>query len=726
MTVGLAAILKDEIHNIDTFLSSVKGCFDGIWLCDTGSTDGSLELLQKYAAGPNPAETPIYLSHFEWCDDFSKARNASFEPVTTDYVCWMDLDDSMQNPEMFAQWRDELMHIGNYWMATYHYAHNQEGKPICSFARERVVKRTLGLKWESFVHEGISLREPKEPVTTNFATSWSIKHRRTVEDLSKDQGRNLRLFEKHKDTLDIRMKYYYGKELFENKRGAEAMPYLLDSVSDKDLQTHDRILGIQYAALCALSLDKPAEAMQLAYQGLVLDPNRAEFFLAVGESLMKMRKLREAIPYFKAATACPYAQTENRTTGAIYAMEAAHTIWPRHHMARCYFEMGELDNALTVLDECRAFGRNADTDTLWNEVTKIKHKTSVPKPGTAIKRDEILISCTPTGPYEWDERIAQEVGIGGSEIAVVKMARALRDITGRRVLIYNNRDSAIEFDGVEYRPCQDIGDYIQKYEPHVHIAWRHVSKLTEAPTYIWCHDLMAMGIEHHSIYHRVLALSPFHKGFLKHLFAIPEEKIVVTRNGIDTSRWDGPAPQRDPFKVVYTSSPDRGLDRVIQVMDKVVKEVPQASLNVYYGFDNMVKIGKQAEVDWFMEQIKSRPWITLRGNVEQVQLVRELRGAGVWLYPTNFNETFCISALEAVFSGVWPVVRSYGALPDTLRGLPGTVIDMDCITESEVLAYTDATISAMLRPMDMTLSPQIMSHHDWKAVAAEWVQLMNL
>lgn len=727
MTIGLAAILKDEIDNLDIFLSSIKGCFDGIYLCDTGSTDGSLELIHKYAKGPNPAETPIYLSHFEWCDDFSKARNASFEPVTTDYIGWMDLDDSMQNPELFAQWRDELMHMGNYWLATYHYAHNSEGKPICSFARERVVKRSLGLKWESFVHEGISLRDPKEPVTTQYATSWAIKHRRTPEDLNKDFGRNLRLFEKYKDSLDIRMKYYYGKELFENKRPEEAMPYLLDSICEKELQAHDRVLGIQYASLCALALEKPEQAIQLAYQGLVLSPNRAEFFVTIGDALLTMRKLRESVPYFKAAAACPYAETENRTTGAIYAMKEAHTIWPRHQMARAYFEMGELDNALTVLDECRTFGKNADTETLWNEVTKIKHKTSIPKPGSASKRDEILISCTPTGPYEWDEQVARDVGIGGSEIAVVKMARALRDLTGRRVLVYNNRDSQIEFDGVEYRPCKDIGQYIQKYEPYVHIAWRHVSALTTAETYIWCHDLFAPGIEHHSIYHRVLALSPFHKGFLKHLFAIPDEKIIVTRNGIDPTRWDGIAKnQKDPYKVVYTSSPDRGLDRTIQVMDLVIKQIPQATLDVYYGFDNMVKIGKQSEVDMFMKLIAERPWITLRGNVEQRELIRQLCKASVWLYPTNFNETFCISALEAVFSGVWPVVRAYGALPDTLRGLPGTILDRDCITEEDIQAYADATISAMTRPMDMTLSSELITKHSWTEVAREWVELMRL
>ncbi len=68
-TIALACILKDEVQNLPQMLASVDGCFDEIHLTDTGSTDGSLELIKSYIEGPNPANTPIFLHHFKWVND---------------------------------------------------------------------------------------------------------------------------------------------------------------------------------------------------------------------------------------------------------------------------------------------------------------------------------------------------------------------------------------------------------------------------------------------------------------------------------------------------------------------------------------------------------------------------------------------------------------------------------------------------------------------------------
>lgn len=93
-SIALCCILKNEIHNINELLKSVEGCFDVIHMTDTGSTDGSKELLEKYQdlpADENPAKTPIRLHYFEWVHDFSAARNFSFSHAETDYIAWGDL-----------------------------------------------------------------------------------------------------------------------------------------------------------------------------------------------------------------------------------------------------------------------------------------------------------------------------------------------------------------------------------------------------------------------------------------------------------------------------------------------------------------------------------------------------------------------------------------------------------------------------------------------------------
>src|SRR3954462_10439850 len=96
-SLSLAMIVKNEAENLPRLFASVKDCVDEIHICDTGSTDGTVEIAKAHGA---------VVTHFEWCDDFSAARNASFQDVKTDYVLWLDGDDVLENPDGFRRFRD--------------------------------------------------------------------------------------------------------------------------------------------------------------------------------------------------------------------------------------------------------------------------------------------------------------------------------------------------------------------------------------------------------------------------------------------------------------------------------------------------------------------------------------------------------------------------------------------------------------------------------------------
>jgi hypothetical protein len=155
---------------------------------------------------------------------------------------------------------------------------------------------------------------------------------------------------------------------------------------------------------------------------------------------------------------------------------------------------------------------------------------------------------------------------------------------------------------------------------------------------VWCHDLAAHGIENHQNYEKVLALSEFHKNFLKVLHSVPEEKILVTSNGINLDKFkDLDTSLKEGQRVVFSSSPDRGLERAMRVMDQVVKLLPKAELHAYYGFDNLYKAGRAAEADKIKAMIAERPYVHMHGNIEQKELYKELSKAKVWLYPTKLS-----------------------------------------------------------------------------------------
>lgn len=726
-SISLACILKNEVKNLPRLLASVKDCFDHIHLTDTGSTDGSIELIQEYEKGENPAGTPISLWHFPWVDDFAKARNASFEPVETDYVMWLDLDDVLSSAEKFIQWRNNAMKLADFWIATYHYSFNEQGKSLCSFARERVMRNDLKFSWKYFVHEGIIPVSPvKKDINVQYSVTWSVNHLRDAEDMKADRSRNLSIFEKNSGTLDSRMRYYYGKELFENQKPLEAFSELVNAVASPDLELHDRIMALQYACLSAMHLNQFDKAVQLAHQGLQLSPQRAEFFVVIGDCYIKTNRVTESIPYYNAASKCGYFG-DGKIQGAIFSHEDSYKHYPLNQIARVYANIGDIDRAEAAVGDAIKLGPNPETLGIHGEIIKIKERVGI-KGAPKAKTDHIVISCHPQGFYEWDEGIYKEKGIGGSETAVVEMAYWLAEITEREVLVFNNRATAKKFGRVSYLPASELPKYFNENSPYKHIAWRHNIPLSDDPMYIWCHDLGFAGVDGVRAPNKVLALSEFHRNYLVNMFGVDKDCILVTSNGIDPDRFVGMDKQKDFGKVVWSSSPDRGLERAIKVMDIVVKDVPEATFHIYYGFDNMLKMQKHEEVTRLQKMIEERPYIKFHGNLEQRHLTKELNSACAWLYPTNFLETYCITAIEMLASKVYPIVRRWGALEDTLKSAynrgDAALVDRDCDSDDDIAYYAVLTRSVLqLKAWEKMGDDE---DHSWKKVAESWLGLLDI
>lgn len=728
-TIALALICKNEVNNLPQLLKSVAGCFDEIHVTDTGSTDGTLQLLDSYK-NVNPSGSPLFIHNFEWVNDFAAARNASFKPITTDFIMWMDCDDILSDRDAFLRFKENVMPTADYWLATYHYGGiKEDGSSPCKFMRERVIRNGLCFTWNYFVHEGIRPDTANRPPLVHYVTSWAVIHMRTAEDQLKDRRRNINMFA-GRGKLDARMRYYYGKELFENGQPMEAFSELVSAISEPELEGHDRIMGMQLACLAAMQCNQPEKAIQIAHQGLQLMPARAEFHVTIADCLVKLKKPADAIPFYRAAKTCDRAD-ESLYAGAIFSHAEAYGHYPLNQLARCYFHTGKMEAAKAVLNEAMKLGPNLESVQLLQELEKIAVHTTVRDASTYKQVQEIAITCVPNPIKGWDEDTLSKNGIGGSETAVIHMARKLHDLTGLRVRVFNDREATWERDGVTYEPLAQMYAYFKERMPLVQIAWRHNIRLCPAPMYIWCHDLLFLGLEMGHGYDHVFALSDFHKDWLHSLYGVPLGKIIVTRNGIDAERYNPtkPIPNKVPHKVIFSSSPDRGMDTTIKIMDLVRLEVRDAELHCYYGFEGMLSAGKQAEVQALEQMIKERPWVHMHGNIKQSELTQEFHTATVWLYPTNFLETFCITALEALCAQVYPVVRKYGALPDTLRKADekgmADILDIDPTTPIGMEVFATAVVDALKGEAwrRITVIPEDLS---WESVAREWIQLFGL
>ncbi len=715
-TIALAMIVKNEAHNLPRLFASIEGCFDEVHITDTGSTDGTPDVARKLGA---------QVHEFQWVDDFAAARNASFEPVKTDFVMWLDGDDVLGNREAFIRWRDDAMEFADYWMATYHYSSDAAGRPNCSFARERVFRVEKGMRWRYFVHEGVIPQSPFGQIRPDYIPTWHVRHMRTEEDLVADRSRNLKIFAKNMDRLDARMKYYYGKELFENQNPLEAVRWFLDAVSDPTLEPHDRILGIQYACYAAMQCNQFERAIQLAYQGLALAPNRAEFYVIVGDCQVKLGRFIDSVPSYAAAKVCQNASPRGAlVAGPIFTTEDAYTVYPRNQIAKVLAQLGLFEQARKEAVECQSAYNHPETQTIIQEIDK--HLKLVKGNTNAKPCDDIAITCPP-GPYEWDADLARQKGMGGSETAAIEMATWLRKLSGRPVKVFNMRQEPKTCDGVEYVPTSVAAAYFADHKPFAHIAWRHNFDLTDARTFLWAHDLVTPGAENAAKYEAMLCLTPFHKRYAMAKQGVPEEKIRVTRNGIRPERFDraGTWPMKNPNKFVFPSSPDRGLDRAMRVLDRVREKHPDIELHVFYGFENLRKFGRGDLADRLEAMVRERPWVKFHGFTQQDRLIEHFKEAAIWLHPCDFIETSCITAMEMICAGVYPVTRRLGGLADTLSQAEAagmaTLLDHDCVTELEYESYIEATLKALEERAWERVSVDP-TQHSWESVARSWLE----
>lgn len=82
--ISLCMIVKNEIKYIEECLQAALPYVDEIVVADTGSTDGTLEILEKYGCR-------VY--HFDWVNDYAKARNFAISKAKYNWILSLDGDE---------------------------------------------------------------------------------------------------------------------------------------------------------------------------------------------------------------------------------------------------------------------------------------------------------------------------------------------------------------------------------------------------------------------------------------------------------------------------------------------------------------------------------------------------------------------------------------------------------------------------------------------------------
>ncbi len=286
-------------------------------------------------------------------------------------------------------------------------------------------------------------------------------------------------------------------------------------------------------------------------------------------------------------------------------------------------------------------------------------------------------------------------GLTGSEYGFVRISQELAAM-GHDVTAYTISGET-EYEGIKIRPVTSAGEIDSSFdlaigvnEPELLRGCRAKFRVCE----MWMNvfDYCNVGFENHVD----LWLSPSsgHYDMVMRSPHVVKNNVFFTANpvnwavlplGCDPDHY--PVTEKVPGRVVYCSSPDRGLHWVLQEWPAIKRAVPHATLKVFYRLrpwlDDLIRtVSDQPDI----VALKSRALyidecirrmsgpdsgVTICDSVSRAQIEAEMSLAEVMAYPVDtirWSEGFSCTILEGCAARACPVIMDCDAVGDIYRG----------------------------------------------------------
>jgi glycosyltransferase involved in cell wall biosynthesis len=156
--LSVCLIVRDAAATIERALESVRAHVDELCVYDTGSSDGTVALLERLAAAPG---APLVVEKGEWRDDFGWARERSFALSSEPWRMYLDADDVVVGGERLRALVAAAGRDGARGISVAYDHHDAPDGTVSWLWTNRILHRDSG-HWEGVVHElwrGLRLEE---------------------------------------------------------------------------------------------------------------------------------------------------------------------------------------------------------------------------------------------------------------------------------------------------------------------------------------------------------------------------------------------------------------------------------------------------------------------------------------------------------------------------------------------------------------------------------------
>jgi glycosyltransferase involved in cell wall biosynthesis len=780
-TVSLCMIVRDNESHIADCLESIIDHVCELVVVDTGSVDSTPRIIEEISKkhkkplllhyftkrthpecflldapetfsnlkkGDAGKETVLPLGPYFGDDmlaDYAEARQYGWTSAKGDFIMWIDSDDIVENPEKIPEIARKLVQEElDSAVLLYDYEQDEKGISLCQLYRTRIVRNELA-QWNYPVHEAL------EPVgRAKIFKDVKIIHK-SAQIFQKDPNR------RRPANRNYKILAHKTHELTE---AGEEVPTRFYFYLGNEARLFDTDLALEWFAKYTSTTEWNEE--------------RAVAHYTCGQILEGAGKLDEAYgEYAAASVVCPekpegffglsriaYYLGDHKNTirhhesGEIAVIKARDILhynpldrdyFPAICGGRAYLEIDPPNPKRALKIALRGLAKRPDDIHLL--AIKQRAKKVIAKLYTTRK----IVFYAGRGLEPWSPFSLNEGGIGGSETALVHMARELSNL-GHNVEVYSDIDKEGYYDGVKYVHydaidllCKDE-NAVPAVECDIFVSSRKLNvfeaNIKAAKKILWLHDTTAgaaipVVARNLSRADLILCVSKWHARLIRFNYPFYDpDRILATRNGIDPDLFRE-EPVKEGQRLIYSSSPDRGLSVAMLLFERIRKEVPEAEFHVYYGFHNIKKLAEKTDAQTgksealehmrvLEEKAKNTPGVIYHGRVSQAEVAKAMLAAKVWFYPTWFEETSCITAMEAQAAECTPVTSKLAGLEESVHhgflygGDNMSPVYQDRIVKRAIWCLTHEKERSALARRGREEALKI---HPWSKVAEEWNDL---
>jgi GR25 family glycosyltransferase involved in LPS biosynthesis/glycosyltransferase involved in cell wall biosynthesis len=737
-TVCLNMIVRNEAHIIRETFDSIYKFIDYYVIVDTGSTDGTQKLIKDYFEKKNiPGEVIEHNFHtcschgnkykkYNWFH-FGWNRSYALNQCIgkSDYIWIIDADDII---------------VGDFKFPTpmiYDCYELKFGNIHTVYYRTQILRNDPKLKWQYHggLHEFVNSAIPK--TQSALDGNYYIDSRR-LGARSKDPKKyekDALIFEDllKEEPNNDRYVFYCANSWFDYGEMEKALKWYEKRYSMENTWVEERYFSLYRVAEIYQRLNKPQEDIIRAFlRCYKFYPARLEPLFQVITIYRQMGKYKEALIYGDRALAIKFPVNDR-----LFVFKYMYEYKLKDELAICSFFTG----------------RNYDAHNLWKSILEDQTIDLVKDERTRIENNLIQVNrilnpslkpflCFYLG-YTNDYTV-ENINVYGSELAALKLSEYLT--TYYEVFVFTKAIKETKvINKVTYMHTNELYKIMETREIDILVISRYLQYFLEYPiiakkTFLWFHDVLGHPVwEGHMLPQNgkyllepisdkidgIVTLTNWHKNNVSNFYSkIDQTKYHIIGNAVETGFFDSlevSNKTRIKNRFIWTSNPVRGLDKLVTYFHKIHDRLPDAELYVYRGLEEF-------QNQDIINEMKKYNYIKYMGKLQNKDLIKEFQKADFWFYPTNWPETYCISALEAQLAGCVVITSNLAALQDTV-GDRGILLKNNPYTPEYEKEALDAVFmladNQELKDQYRLKAYNWAIEQNWKNRSHEWVKLFG-